>query len=76
MAADFRKTMVRLTDRQVSEGHGERFDAIVWANEAATGAWETGSAMPDGAVLVEEGEPRLLRLLEDCPHEVLGAGHS
>jgi hypothetical protein len=30
---------------------------------------------PGGAVLVEEeGEPRLLRLLEGCPHGVLGAG--
>ncbi|HTQ45943.1 MAG TPA: cytochrome P460 family protein [Polyangiaceae bacterium] len=54
VAGDFRKTMARLTDRQVSEGHAERFDAIVWANDAAKGAWDAGSAMPDGAMLVEE----------------------
>jgi hypothetical protein len=58
VAGDFRKTMVRLTDRQVSEGHAERFDAIVWGNDAAKGAWEAGSAMPDGAMFVEEAIER------------------
>ena len=58
VAPDFRKTMARLTDRQVSEGHAERFDAIVWANDAAKGAWDAGSAMPDGAMLVEEAIER------------------
>jgi hypothetical protein len=58
VAGDFRKLMARLTDRQVSEGHAERFDAIVWANDAAKGAWDTGSAMPDGAMLVEEAIER------------------
>lgn len=56
--ADFRKTMARLTDRHVSEGHAERFDAIVWANDAAKGAWDSGAAMPDGAALVEEAIER------------------
>ena len=58
VAADFKKTMARLTDRQVSEGHAERFDAVVWANEGAKGAWEAGTAMPDGAMLVEEAIER------------------
>jgi len=58
VARDFRKTMARLTDRQVSEGHAERFDAIVWANDAAKGAWDAGTAMPDGAMLVEEAIER------------------
>ena len=61
VARDFRKTMARLTDRQVSEGHAERFDAIVWANDAAKGAWDAGTAMPDGAVLVEEAIERRSR---------------
>ena len=58
MAGDFRKTLAKLTDRQVSEGHAERFDAIVWANEPAKGAWDAGTAMPDGAMLVEEAIER------------------
>lgn len=58
VAADYKKTMARLTERQMSEGHAERFDAIVWANDAAKGAWEAGSAMPDGAMLVEEAIER------------------
>jgi hypothetical protein len=58
VGADYKKTMARLTERQVSEGHAERFDAVVWANEAARGAWEAGSAMPDGAMLVEEAIER------------------
>jgi hypothetical protein len=58
VAADYKKTMARLTERQVSEGHAERFDAVVWANDAARGAWEAGTAMPDGAMLVEEAIER------------------
>jgi hypothetical protein len=55
---DYKKTMAQLTQRQVSEGHAERFDAVVWANEPAKGAWEGGTAMPDGAMLVEEAIER------------------
>jgi hypothetical protein len=58
VASDFRTTMARLTGRQVSEGHAERFDAVVWANDAAKGAWDAGGAMPDGAMLVEEAIER------------------
>jgi hypothetical protein len=58
VAADYKKTMTRLTERQMSEGHAERFDAVVWANDAARGAWEAGTAMPDGAMLVEEAIER------------------
>lgn len=58
VAADFKKTMARLTDRQMSEGHAQRFDAVVWANDAAKTAWEAGTVMPDGAMLVEEAIER------------------
>jgi hypothetical protein len=46
--------MTRVKDRFVSEGHAERFDAMVWANEGGRTAWTTGAEMPDGALLVEE----------------------
>lgn len=51
---DFRSSMVRVKERFVSAGHAERFDAIVWANEAARAAWSAAGDMPDGAMLVEE----------------------
>ena len=56
--ADFRQHMTNVVARQVSEGHGERFDAVVWANEGARAAWDSGGEMPDGAVLVEEAMQR------------------
>jgi len=46
--------MVRVTDRSVSAGHAARFDAIVWANEAARASLAGAGALPDGAMLVEE----------------------
>jgi hypothetical protein len=47
--------MARLGARARSRGHGERFDAVVWANDVARAAWDTGPApMPDGAMLIEE----------------------
>jgi len=52
--ADFRSRMVRLKDRFVSAGHAERFDAVVWANDAARSAWAAAGDMPEGAMLVEE----------------------
>jgi hypothetical protein len=54
IAADFRKQMSNVLARQLSRGHGERFDAVVWVNDVALGAWDAGAPMPDGAVLVEE----------------------
>jgi hypothetical protein len=57
--ADFREHMTKVLGRQLSRGHGERFDAIVWANDAAKGAWDAGGEMPDGAVLVEEAIERV-----------------
>ena len=58
IASDFRDHMTRMVPRQVSEGHGERFDAIVWVNEGARAGWASGGEMPDGAVLVEEALER------------------
>jgi hypothetical protein len=52
--ADFRDHMIKVADRRLSRGHAERFDGIVWANEAAHGAWDGAGDMPDGALLVEE----------------------
>jgi len=46
--------MARLTDRFTSGGHADRFDAIVWGNDAARLAWTATGEVPDGAVLVEE----------------------
>ncbi len=48
------KPMNNVLARQRSRGHGERFDAIVWVNDQALAAWDSGGVMPDGAVLVEE----------------------
>ncbi len=53
--ADFRDHMTALSPRQPSQGHALRFDAIVWGDDAARDAWNAHAAMPDGAVLVEEG---------------------
>jgi hypothetical protein len=52
--ADFRDRMTKVVPRQLSRGHGERFDGIVWANDAAKAAWAAGADMPEGAALVEE----------------------
>jgi hypothetical protein len=58
IAADFRSRMARLSGRFVSRGHGERFEAVVWANDRARDAWAAPVDMPDGAVLVEEAIER------------------
>jgi hypothetical protein len=58
VAADFREHMTRVSGRQVSGGHGERFDGVVWANDVARAAWDGAGDMPDGAVLVEEAIDR------------------
>jgi hypothetical protein len=59
LPADFRDHMVRVTARMVSRGHAERFDAVVWANEAARTAWVAATDMPEGALLVEEAVERV-----------------
>jgi hypothetical protein len=56
--ADFRAHMARVSERAISRGHADRFDAVLWANEAAHGAWDGSGAMPDGALLVEEAIER------------------
>jgi hypothetical protein len=56
--ADFREHMARVAPRQVSEGHGEHFDAVVWVNDVARPAWDSGGEMPDSAMLVEEAIER------------------
>jgi hypothetical protein len=61
VAADFRSHMARVSERGVSRGHADRFDAVVWANDAAQGAWNGSGTMPDGAVLVEEAIERTVR---------------
>lgn len=55
---DFRSHMARVSGRFVSAGHAERFDAVVWANDAARAAWDAAGDMPDGAMLVEEAIER------------------
>jgi hypothetical protein len=54
VAADFRDHMTRVVPRQLSRGHGSKFDGIVWLNDAAKAAWAADGDMPEGAVLVEE----------------------
>lgn len=61
VAADFRQHMARVMDRAVSRGHAERFDGVVWANDAARAAWEAKGEMPEGATLVEEAIERTPR---------------
>jgi hypothetical protein len=58
VAADFRARMARVSGRFVSRGHGERFEAVVWANDSARDAWTAAVDMPVGAVLVEEAIER------------------
>jgi hypothetical protein len=51
--------MTRLGPRFLSHGHGERFDAIVWASAAtATATTIATTPLPDGAMLVEEAIER------------------
>jgi hypothetical protein len=50
----------RISDRFLSQGHAQRFDAIVWANDAArhAGDGDAGSDFSEGAVFVEEAIER------------------
>jgi hypothetical protein len=61
VSSDFRSRMTRVGGRFLSRGHGERFDAIVWSNEAAQPAVRGRGPAPDGAVLVEEAVVRDVR---------------
>ncbi len=58
---DFRERMTKVVALQLSRGHGEKFDAVVWVNDVAKAAWDAGGAMPDGSVLVEEALERVAR---------------
>ncbi|HXX69806.1 MAG TPA: hypothetical protein VEK07_21680 [Polyangiaceae bacterium] len=46
--------MTRIAGPFLSRGHGERFDAIVWTNDAARPMVEGRGGGADGAILVEE----------------------
>jgi hypothetical protein len=47
--------MSKMGSRFLSTGHGHRFDAVLWLNEAARGAWgDLPAPLPDGSLLVEE----------------------
>ncbi len=50
----------RISDRFLSQGHAQRFDAIVWANDATrhAGEGDAGSDFAEGAVFVEEAIER------------------
>lgn len=50
--ADFRRRMTRASDRFLSRGHGERFDATVWV-DAPDGGSPAGP-FADGTTLVED----------------------
>jgi hypothetical protein len=53
--ADFRSTFTKVGERFLSEGHGRRYQAVLWLNAAAKGAWASlPGEMPDGALVVEE----------------------
>jgi hypothetical protein len=54
VSTDVRAKMLRLSDRFQSRGHGDQFDAVVWANDAARAALDTGSDAHNGAIFVEE----------------------
>jgi hypothetical protein len=49
-----RPGMLHVSDRFVSHGHGDAFDAIVWANEEGRAALEAGTDARDGAMFVED----------------------
>jgi hypothetical protein len=51
--------MARVGERQLSRGHAERFDAVVWANDVARATFDAATGdLPDGAMLVEEAFER------------------
>ena len=54
--------LARVSDRFLSQGHAERFDAVLWANDAARRPAEVavdgGSEFAEGAIFVEEAIER------------------
>jgi hypothetical protein len=53
--ADFRASWSKLGARFLSKGHGQRFDAVLWVNDVAHGAWdELPAPLPEKSVIVEE----------------------
>ena len=53
--------MTAVSDRFLSEGHGEHFDVTVWANTAARDRLDAGAPYPDGATLAERATTRDVR---------------
>jgi hypothetical protein len=53
LPVDFRARLTKVSERFPSQGHANRFDAIVWANDAARNPADAGD-FADGAMLVEE----------------------
>jgi hypothetical protein len=54
--------MTKMGDRQISRGHAEQFDAIVWANDVARGTWNRARGdTAEGAIFVEEAIERSSR---------------
>lgn len=58
VAEDFRAKMTRIGDRFLSQGHAQRFEAVVWANAPAKKQWDAPEEMPVGSMLVEEAVVR------------------
>ncbi len=54
VSSDVRAKMMRVSDRFQSRGHGEQFDVVVWANDAARAALDTGVDAHNGALFLEE----------------------
>ncbi len=50
---DFRARLSPISERFLSRGHAERFDAIIWADKPS-GTADAGSAFAEGAMFVEE----------------------
>jgi hypothetical protein len=50
----FRSTMTRASERFVSRGHGQRFEALVWADPQVLARWDTPAQIPTGALVLEE----------------------
>jgi hypothetical protein len=55
---DFRTRLARVSDRILSRGHGNGFDAVVWANESARAGSDDGGDFADRAMFVEEALDR------------------
>jgi hypothetical protein len=56
--ADFRTRLARVSDRILSRGHANGFDAIVWANEPARSGSNEDGGFADRSMFVEEALDR------------------